>query len=66
MSILSIVVQNDGRLKKKTQKTNTYLDLSKKLRDRQDQMTYLIPNVILDRNKFHLVDQTIMVIPRRY
>ena len=65
MSILSIVVQNDGRLKKKNQKTNTYLDLSKKLRDWQDQMTYLIPNVILDRNTIHLVQLTIMVIPRR-
>ena len=62
MSILSIVVQNDGRFKK-NKKTNTYLDLSEKLRD---QMTYLIPNVILDRNKIHLVQQTIMVIPRRY
>ena len=41
-------------------------DLSEKLRDWQDQMTYLIPNVILDRNTIHLVQQTIMVIPRRY
>ena len=62
MSILSIVVQNNARKKKNN---NTHLDLSEKLRDWQDKMTYLIPNVILDRNTIHLVQQTSMVIPRQ-